>query len=79
MREKAKAEKCVEEVTEFNKCCKASSVFMVVKCREENSALKSCLTSWYENEEFRKVCTEQYLNERSEYRRTGIKKPMKRA
>ncbi|XP_034834371.1 COX assembly mitochondrial protein homolog [Maniola hyperantus] len=79
MREKAKTEKCVKEVEEFNKCCKASSVFMVVKCREENSTLKSCLTNWYVNEEFRQICTNQYLNERSEYRKTGIKKPMKRA
>ncbi|XP_068618125.1 COX assembly mitochondrial protein homolog [Battus philenor] len=79
MREKAKSEKCVKEVEEFNHCCKKSSVFMVVKCQEENSLMKSCLTSWYQNEDFRKLCTEEYLKERSEFRRTGVKKPMKRA
>ncbi|XP_023952332.1 COX assembly mitochondrial protein homolog [Bicyclus anynana] len=79
MREVAKAEKCVKEVDEFNKCCIASSLLMVVKCREENSVMKSCLTSWYDNQEFRQRCTDLYLNERSEYRRTGIRKPMKRA
>lgn len=52
---------------------------MVFKCRDENAVLKSCLASWYNNEEFRQLCTEEYLKERSEYRRTGIKKPTKRA
>ncbi|XP_050347413.1 COX assembly mitochondrial protein homolog [Nymphalis io] len=79
IREKAKTEKCIPEVEDFSKCCKDSSVFMVIKCRNENSALKSCLSKWYHNEEFKKLCTEEYLKERSEYRRTGIKKPMKRA
>ncbi|XP_026756480.1 COX assembly mitochondrial protein homolog [Galleria mellonella] len=79
MREKAKSEKCVSEVKEFERCCKDSSIFMVVKCRKENSALKECLTNWYNNEEFKKLCTEEYLKERSEYRRSGIKKSIKRA
>lgn len=78
MREKAKKEKCIKEVAEFEKCCKESSVLMVAKCRDENSALKGCLTGWYQNDEFKKVCTEEYIKERSEYRRTGIRKPTKR-
>lgn len=28
----------------FNHCCKESGFFMVFKCREENAALKECLT-----------------------------------
>ncbi|KAM3965736.1 cmc1 protein [Aphomia sociella] len=79
MREKAKAEKCTDEVKDFEKCCKDSSLFMVVKCRKENSALRDCLTNWYRNEEFKQICTEQYLKERSEYRTTGIKKSIRRA
>ncbi|XP_041982578.1 COX assembly mitochondrial protein homolog [Aricia agestis] len=79
IRDKAKTEKCVEEVANFNKCCKESSVFMVVTCRKENSAMKSCLADWYNNEDFRKECTQEYLNQRSHYRSTGIKKPVKRA
>lgn len=79
MRAKAKVEKCPKEVFDFEKCCKDSSLLMVVKCRKENSALKDCLSNWYANDEFRQVCTEEYLNERSEYRRTGIRKPIKRA
>lgn len=73
MREKGK-DKCVQEVTAFNECCKRSSVAMVVNCRNQNFELKACLTKWYQNEDFKKECTEEYLAERSEYRRTGLKK-----
>lgn len=79
MRDKAKKEKCNKEVSEFERCCKDSSLLMVVKCRKENSALRECLANWYNNEEFRMLCTEEYLKERSEFRRTGVKKPIKRA
>ncbi|CAB3253357.1 unnamed protein product [Arctia plantaginis] len=79
IREKAKAEKCTKEVSEFEKCCKDSSLLMVVKCRKQNSILKDCLGGWYKDDDFRKSCTEEYLNQRSEYRKTGIKKPVKRA
>lgn len=72
MRDIAKNEKCVEEVKQFSACCKANNVFMVVMCRQENTALKDCLTKWYLNEDFKKRCTDEYLKERSEYRSTGI-------
>lgn len=72
MREIAHKEKCVDEVREFSECCKSNSVLMVVNCRKENSALKDCLGRWYFDEEFKKRCTEEYLNKRSEYRRTGV-------
>ena len=50
---------------------------MVLKCRKENTELKSCLTRWYKDEQFWNECTEQYLEERTEYRRTGIPKKQK--
>lgn len=74
MRERAKAEKCLEEVTAFGDCCLQSRFLMVVKCRKENSIMKTCLQRWYEDEQFRKECENEYLQERSEYRRTGVKK-----
>lgn len=77
MREIAKAEKCFKEVEQFTECCKNNNILMVVKCRKENSALKDCLASWYENEEFKERCKKLYLEERSEYRRTGITKKEK--
>lgn len=79
MRDKAKAEKCTKEVQDFEKCCKESSLSMVITCRKQNALLKDCLSNWYQNDDFRCICTEEYLKERGEFRRTGIKKPFKRA
>lgn len=74
MREKAKVEKCFEEVAAFEGCCKSNSLLMVFSCRNENDTLKNCLAKWYQDEPFKKECTEIYLNERSEFRRTGMQK-----
>ncbi|GJQ82227.1 hypothetical protein Trydic_g19429 [Trypoxylus dichotomus] len=79
MREIAKEEKCAEEVKKFTECCKDSSILMVVKCREQNNALKECLTHWYQDESFKERCKQEYLKERSEYRRTGITQKQKNA
>ncbi|KAG8237291.1 hypothetical protein J437_LFUL016204 [Ladona fulva] len=74
MRDKAKAEKCSQEVKDFTECCRDSNLAMVFKCRQENTRLKDCLSHWYNDEGFRNECTEEYLRERSEYRRTGMLK-----
>lgn len=47
---------------------------MVVKCRKENTNLKNCLNRWYKDKDFWNECTEQYIKERSEFRRTGMPK-----
>ncbi|GBP16754.1 COX assembly mitochondrial protein homolog [Eumeta japonica] len=78
IREKAKIDKCPKEVEDFGKCCVDNSLLMVVKCRKENQIMKDCLLRWYYDEGFKNYCTEEYLKERSEYRRTGKKKPTKR-
>ena len=49
---------------------------MVFRCRAQNSALRECLKTWFQNEELIEECKQEYLWERSEYRRTGI--PVKR-
>ncbi|XP_017767858.1 PREDICTED: COX assembly mitochondrial protein homolog [Nicrophorus vespilloides] len=72
MRDIAKVEKCTKEVEEFTKCCRDSNILMAFTCRDQNSALKSCLGKWYNNEEFKERCKKEYLAERSEYRRTGV-------
>lgn len=74
MRERAKETHCSEEVKAFEKCCKANSVMMVVNCRVENDALKTCLGRWYRNDEFIRECTDIYLTERTEYRSSGLTK-----
>ncbi|XP_024650866.2 LOW QUALITY PROTEIN: COX assembly mitochondrial protein homolog [Macaca nemestrina] len=56
----------------FTKCCKNSGVLMVVKCRKENSAMKECLTAYYNDPAFHEECKMEYLKEREEFRKTGI-------
>uniref|UniRef100_A0A8C0AXU0 COX assembly mitochondrial protein n=2 Tax=Buteo TaxID=30396 RepID=A0A8C0AXU0_9AVES len=47
---------------------------MVVKCRQENTALKDCLVGYYTDPLFYEECKTEYLKQREEYRATGIKK-----
>lgn len=72
MREMAKTEKCTSEVAAFESCCKQNSVLMVFNCRKQNDVLKACQANWYKNKEFIGECTEIYLKQRAEYRRTGL-------
>ncbi|XP_054846857.1 COX assembly mitochondrial protein homolog isoform X1 [Eublepharis macularius] len=72
MREKAK-ELCSEKVQAFTKCCQDSGILMVVKCREENAALKECLTAHYTNPAFYEECKADYLKQREAFRATGIR------
>ncbi|CAD1469360.1 unnamed protein product, partial [Heterotrigona itama] len=74
MRDKAKEEKCIQQVKEFSECCKKANFLMGFKCQKENSALKECLTLWYNDSDFKEQCTQEYLDERSEYRRTVLQK-----
>ncbi|KAK4874743.1 hypothetical protein RN001_014103 [Aquatica leii] len=74
MRELAKIEKCSEQVRDFSECCKNTSLLMVIQCRKENTALKDCLLHWYQDEDFKNRCKQEYLEERSEFRRTGVNK-----
>ncbi|XP_063054075.1 COX assembly mitochondrial protein homolog [Engraulis encrasicolus] len=71
MREKAK-ELCSENVSAFSQCCKESGFFMVFKCRDENAALKECLTKYYQDPAFKEECKQQYIQEKLEFQRTGI-------
>lgn len=72
MREVTRVEKCFKEVKEFSECGKNAGLLIVINCRQENTKLKECLTKWYQNDEFKERCKQEYLKERSEYRRTGI-------
>ncbi|XP_036393799.1 COX assembly mitochondrial protein homolog isoform X1 [Megalops cyprinoides] len=71
MREKAK-ERCADQVQAFNHCCKESGFLMVMKCREENAALKECLTKHYTDPTFFEECKQEYIQEKLEFERTGI-------
>ncbi|KAG9334646.1 hypothetical protein JZ751_007363 [Albula glossodonta] len=61
-------------VAAFNHCCKETGFFMVFKCREENAALKDCLTMHYKDPAFFEECKQEYLREKEEFERTGIAK-----
>lgn len=74
MREKAKIEKCFDEVHAFESCCKDNSFLMVVTCRNQNEQLRNCLSKWYKDDAFQKECTEIYLKDRSEFRSSGLQK-----
>ncbi|KAF4799339.1 hypothetical protein TURU_055941 [Turdus rufiventris] len=45
MRDRAK-ELCSDKVQAFTKCCQETGILMVVKCRQENTALKDCLVGY---------------------------------
>ncbi|KAI2654835.1 hypothetical protein H4Q32_017095 [Labeo rohita] len=60
------------EFRAFNHCCKDAGFFMVFKCREENAALKECLTQHYKDPAFFEECKQEYLREKREYEQTGI-------
>lgn len=72
MRDKARAEKCADLVEIFGECSKREGLMMPFKCRRENDALKACLKKWYEDPGFQHLCREEYLQERSHFRETGV-------
>ncbi|XP_052003136.1 COX assembly mitochondrial protein homolog [Xyrauchen texanus] len=71
MREKAR-ERCIQNVDAFNTCCKDAGFFMVFKCRDENAALKDCVTRHYKDPALFEECKQEYIKEKLEYMQTGI-------
>ncbi|GFQ90224.1 COX assembly mitochondrial protein [Trichonephila clavata] len=78
IRDKTKKDKCFAENQAFAECCKASGFWMIFKCRGQTKTLNSCLEKWYHDEELKNICLEEYLQERAEYRRTGISQKQRR-
>ncbi|CAH1736014.1 COX assembly mitochondrial protein homolog [Aphis gossypii] len=74
VRERAKYEKCSEENKVFGDCCLNTGFWMFYKCRTEVKGLNDCMSKWFTNEDFIKECRDQYLQERRQYRLTGVKK-----
>uniref|UniRef100_A0A8C8S5P3 COX assembly mitochondrial protein n=1 Tax=Pelusios castaneus TaxID=367368 RepID=A0A8C8S5P3_9SAUR len=66
MREKAR-ELCSDKVQAFTKCCQETGFFMVVKCRQENAALKECLTAYFNDPAFYEECKIEYLKQREDF------------
>ena len=64
---------CPDDVKNFSDCTQAHGFKMVYACRKERDELCECIKQWIENPEFKEMVTEEYLNERSHFRETGIK------
>ncbi|KAH9513648.1 Mitochondrial aspartate/glutamate carrier protein [Bulinus truncatus] len=73
MKAKAKKEICAEEVKKFGECAKEKGFLMPFLCRGIGRAMGDCLSNAYSDPAFIKKCTKEYLEERSEYRRTGVR------
>lgn len=56
--------------------CKSESSFqgftIIFKCRKEKDEMYGCIENWVTNEDFQQAVKEEYLNERSHYRQSGI-------
>ncbi|ESN91938.1 hypothetical protein HELRODRAFT_90227, partial [Helobdella robusta] len=63
---------CDVEVKAFVDCSKQYGLLLPLMCRQQNKEMQKCTMKWYQDEEYRKVVTERYLQERSEFRRTGV-------
>lgn len=73
MRDITRTQLCVDTVREFAECSKREGFAMAWKCREEKDCMVKCQKDWFDNPQFVAAVTEEYLNERSHYRQTGIK------
>ena len=64
---------CHENVKKFTDCTQKHGFKMVYACTDERNELCECIKGWVDNEEFKATVIEEYLNERSHFRQTGIK------
>lgn len=47
---------------------------MSFRCKSQTNQLKECMARWFYDEQFIQECTQIYLDQRTEYRLTGISK-----
>lgn len=47
-------------------------LFTFYTCKKEVDEMNDCLKHYYQDPEFRKECTEMYLDKRSRFRQTGF-------
>lgn len=77
IRERARKVKCVEEVAAFQQCAKDNGLLVTFNCRQPTEKLKECLAYWFHDAEFNNECKQIYLEQRTEYRTTGVSKKQK--
>jgi hypothetical protein len=64
---------CRKEGKEFDECAWREGVMMFFNCMGESKVNYACLIKNFRDPEFHAAVTEEYLNERSHYRTTGIR------
>ncbi|XP_023347877.1 uncharacterized protein LOC111716634 isoform X4 [Eurytemora carolleeae] len=73
MRDITRTQTCTSEVENFSKCSKDNGFSMFYYCRDVRDLMMDCQKGWFDRPEFQEAVKEEYLNERSHYRNTGIK------
>lgn len=73
MRDITRTQLCGDKVKEFAECSAREGFAMAWRCREEKDCMVECQKEWFEKPEFVSAVTEEYLNERSHFRQTGMK------
>lgn len=64
--------KCNKELEAVNDCVKAKGYgWWIGQCRDFDKAYKDCWRRWIADEGLRKELTEEYIEQRSQYRLTG--------
>ncbi|CDW53824.1 COX assembly mitochondrial protein [Trichuris trichiura] len=71
VRDRVKKEKCSAEYAQLDKCMSQFGMSRIWRCYKTRDTLNTCLLSWYYDPDFVQECTVEYLEDRSEYRRTG--------
>jgi len=61
---------CVRELEDINST--GSSLFNINSVWELNKKIEKCQDDWFHNRKFQEAVKEEYLNERSHYRQTGL-------
>ena len=65
---------CRKEELEFDECVRREGgIMMFFNCTDLKDASNACLAKNFRDPEFHAAVTEEYLNERSHYRTTGIR------
>ena len=58
---------------EYEECVlRAGLITGPIKCKEQKLKMNDCVTYWHDNEELMARAKQEYLEDRSEYRRTGV-------
>jgi len=73
MRDITRTQLCTDVVQTFSDCAKDNGFFMFYYCRGERDKMMECQMEWFDKPQFQEAVKEEYLNERSHFRESGVK------